>query len=172
MEISREWSRATASGDVDAIVNYWAEDAVVMMAGLPTFAGKDEIRSYIAESFETPGFAIQWEPLEAHVSASGDLGYILERSEVTLPDAAGRLVTHHSRAVTIRRKSAGQKWRNVVDISNALPDPRSTGLTSAMGESGLVLCQYSQREHDIDNKPFRLPGSRNSAVDLTDNVGL
>lgn len=121
MEISREWSRAAATGDVDAVVNYWANDAVVMMAGLPTFTGKDEIRNYVAESFRVPGFAIRWEPLEAHVSASGDMGYIVERSEVTLPDSAGRLVTHQFRAVSIWRKDPGQGWRNVVDISNAPP---------------------------------------------------
>ena len=121
MEISREWSRAAATGNVDAVVNYWAEDAVVMMAGLPTFTGKEAIRNYVAESFNVPGFAIAWEPLEAHVSASGDMGYIVERSEVTLPDAAGRPVAHRFRAVSIWRKDAGQGWRNVVDISNAPP---------------------------------------------------
>ena len=123
MEISREWSRAAATGNVDAVVNYWADDAVVMMAGLPTFTGRDEIRSYVAESFNMPGFAISWEPLEAHVSASGDMGYIVERSEVTLPDAAGRPVTHQFRAVSIWRNDARHGWRNVVDISNAPPGP-------------------------------------------------
>lgn len=120
MEISREWSRSAASGDVDTIMNYWADDAVVMMAGLPTFTGKEAIRAYVAESFNIPGFAIRWEPLEAHVSASGDLGYILEQTEVTLPNAAGTPTAQRFRAVTIWRKDGG-RWRNVVDISN--PDP-------------------------------------------------
>jgi len=35
MQTSREWSRAAAAGHVDAIVDYWAEDAAVMMPGLP-----------------------------------------------------------------------------------------------------------------------------------------
>ena len=121
LEMSREWSRTAATGNVDAVMSYWADDAVVMMAGLPTFTGKDEIRSYVAQSFNMPGFAIRWEPLEAHVSASGDLGYIVERTEVTLPDAAGQRVTHQFRAVSIWRKDAGQDWRNIVDISNAPP---------------------------------------------------
>lgn len=121
LEISRDWSRTAAAGDVDAVMNYWADDAVVMMAGLPTFTGKDEIRRYVEQSFSMPGFAIRWEPLEAHVSASGDLGYIVERTEVTLPDTAGRPVTHQFRAVSIWRKDAERDWRNIVDISNAPP---------------------------------------------------
>ena len=123
MEISREWSRAAAGGDVDAIMNYWADDAVVMMAGLPTFAGKDAIRAYVTESYAIPGFAIRWTPLEAHVSASGDMGYIVEQTEVTLPDAEGAPTTHRFRAVSIWRKNDARGWRNVVDISN--PDPES-----------------------------------------------
>lgn len=123
LDISREWSRAAGAGNVDAVMRYWADDAVVMMAGLPTFTGKDAIRRYVTESFDMPGFAISWEPLEAHVSASGDMGYIVEQSRVTLPDAQGRPVVHQFRAVSIWRKEVGQDWRNVVDISNAPPGP-------------------------------------------------
>ena len=125
MAISREWSDAASSGDLDRIVSYWGEEATVMMAGLPTFRGKSAIRGYIAESLKIPGFKISWEPLEAHVSASGDMGYIVERSQVTVPDSTGKLITSHSRAVTVWRKGADGRWRNMVDISNA--DPGSPG---------------------------------------------
>ena len=126
MEVSREWARAAASGNVDSILDYWADDAVVMMPDLPTFRGKQAIRSYVQESFKIPGFKISWEPLEAEISKSGDLGYLLERTEVTLPDEAGKLRTHQSRSVTIWRKDSNGNWRNVVDISNAAA-PRESG---------------------------------------------
>jgi uncharacterized protein (TIGR02246 family) len=118
MAISREWSQAAASGDTDRVASYWGEDATVMMPGLPTFKGKDAIRRYVAESYAIPGFRISWEPLEAYVSASGDMGYIIERSQVTMPDATGKLATTTSRAVTVWRKGPGGQWRNIVDIAN------------------------------------------------------
>lgn len=117
METSREWARAAESGNIDAIVSYWADDAAVMMPGLPTFRGKDAIRAYVAESMKVPGFRITWEPLEAQVS--GDLGYLLERTQVTTPNASGKLETQQFRAVTIWRKQPDGSWRNVVDIANA-----------------------------------------------------
>ncbi|CAN7303888.1 YybH family protein [Brevundimonas sp. LjRoot202] len=120
MQTSREWSQAASTGDVDAIVNYWADDAVVMMPGLPTFTGKPAIRSYVEESLKVPGFRISWEPLEAHVSSSGDMAYLLERSEVTMPGPSGQLVTQQFRGVTIWKKDAGGDWKNVVDLSNAV----------------------------------------------------
>ena len=80
MQASRDWSRAASTGNVDAIVSYWADDAVVMMPDLPTYRGKKPIRKYVEASLKVPGFRISWEPLEAHVSASGDMGYIIERT--------------------------------------------------------------------------------------------
>jgi ketosteroid isomerase-like protein len=119
MAISREWSAAAASGDLGRVVNYWGDDATVMMEGLPTFRGKNAIRDYVAESYKIPGFKISWEPLEAHVSASGDMGYIIERSQVTLPHSTGKLSTTYFRGVTVWRKDADGQWRNAVDISNS-----------------------------------------------------
>lgn len=124
MELSREWSQAAASGDLDRIVSYWGEDATVMMGGLPTFQGKSAIRSYVAQSLKIPGFKISWEPLEAHVSASGDMGYIIEKSHVTAPDSTGTLTTTAFRGVTIWRKGTDRQWRNVLDINNQ--DSRAT----------------------------------------------
>jgi len=121
MKASRDWSQAAATGNVDAVVSYWADNAVVMMPDMPTFRGKEAIRKYVESSFKIPGFKISWEPLEAHVSASGEMGYIIERTTVTLPDQSGRPTTHRARAVSIWRKSEGGTWKNMVDISN--PDP-------------------------------------------------
>jgi uncharacterized protein (TIGR02246 family) len=119
MQTSREWSRAAAAGNVEAIVAFWAEDAAVMMPGLPTFRGKRAIRAYVEQSLKTPGFQISWEPIEAHISKSGDMGYLLERSSVTMPQANGKLVTQQFRGITIWNKGADGRWRNVVDASNA-----------------------------------------------------
>lgn len=119
MQTSREWSHAAAAGNVDAVVEYWTEDAAVMMPGLPTFRGRRAIRAYVQQSLKTPGFHISWEPLEAHISKSGDMGYLLERSSVTMPQANGKLVTQQLRGITIWTKGADGRWRNVVDASNA-----------------------------------------------------
>lgn len=117
METSREWARAAESGNVDAIVRYWADDAVVIMPGSPTFSGKDAIRAYVAQSMDVPGFRITWEPIAAQVSQSGDMGYLIERTEVTAPGPSGEVETHELRAVTIWRREPDGSWRNVVDIA-------------------------------------------------------
>ncbi len=123
METSREWARAARSGDLDAIVRYWGDDATLLMPGQPVSRGKDQIRASVEASFKTPGFAISWEPLEAHVSRSGDMGYLLERTQLSMSDGRGGTSTQQLRAVTIWRKQPDGDWKNVVDISNAGPTP-------------------------------------------------
>ena len=123
METSREWSRAAQSRDIDRILSFWAEDAVVIGPGQPELRGKAAIRDYLRQSFAIPGFRVSWEPLSATVSESGDVGWLLERTRVTMNGPDGRPATQDYRAVTIWRKQADGQWRNVVDISNEGPRP-------------------------------------------------
>jgi ketosteroid isomerase-like protein len=120
METSRQWSALAAAGkDPQAVAAYWADDAVLFQDNVPTIRGRDAARKFVEQAFAMPGFKIEWEPIEAHVSASGDMGYLIERSRVTEPDANGKPVTNEARALTVWRKDASGNWRNVVDMSNA-----------------------------------------------------
>ena len=120
METSRRWSALAAAGkDPAAVAAYWADDAVLMQDNIPTIRGRDGARKFVEQAFSMPGFKIEWEPIEAHVAASGDLGYLIERSRITEPGPDGKPVTGEARSVTVWRKDANGEWRNAVDMSNA-----------------------------------------------------
>ena len=89
MQTSREWSKVAASKNADSILRYWTDDAVVISAGEQTLKGKDGIRQMIEGSFKTPGFQISWEPQIAEISKSGDLGYLLETTQMKMTDSLG-----------------------------------------------------------------------------------
>jgi len=114
-QTSREWSKAASTGDLNAVLDYWADDAVLISGGQPPVRGKAALRSYLAEMLKTPGFRISWEPVEAKVS--GDMGYMIERTRITMdgPDGAPR--SQMLQAVTIWRKQPDGTWKNVVDAS-------------------------------------------------------
>ena len=125
METSRQWSALASAGkDPQAVAAYWADDAVLMHENIPTMRGRDQARKFVESAFKLPGFKIKWEPIEAHVSTSGDMGYIIERNRVTEPGADGKPATTEARAVTVWRKDASGNWRNVVEMSNAEVKPR------------------------------------------------
>lgn len=121
IQTSRSWSEAAQSRDVERMLDYWTDDALVVAPGQPERRGKDAIRQYLLASFATPGFRIRWEPVEARVADSGDLGYLVERTEVTVPGPEGRPLTQRFRSVSVWRKGSDGAWRNQVDISNAGP---------------------------------------------------
>ena len=132
METSREWSQVAQSRDVERTLAYWADDAVILSPGEPERRGKAAIRAYLQDSLEVPGFRVSWEPIEATVAASGDLGFLIERTQVTVTGPAGQPVTQQFRALTVWRKNADGDWRNIVDISNAPPRVDSNSSNAAV----------------------------------------
>lgn len=121
MELSREWSDVAAGDDVEALMSYWADDAVMMAPGQPPLRGKDAIREFVSSTGELPGFSVGWEPLEAHVSGSGDMAYLIEQNQMTMPDSTGALTTQYNKVVTVWKKQEDGSWKNVVDMWNSDP---------------------------------------------------
>jgi uncharacterized protein (TIGR02246 family) len=121
MELSREWSDLAASGDIEATLTHWADDAVMMAPGQPPLRGKAAIRKYIEGSAAIPGFSVKWEPIEAHVSRSGDMAYLIERNQFSYQDSTGAKITESNKVVTVWRKQADGSWKNVIDMWNADP---------------------------------------------------
>jgi ketosteroid isomerase-like protein len=121
LKTDTEWAAAAGTTDVERIVSFWTDDAVIYPPREAPVAGKMAVRKYVSDSLKIPGFAISWKPMEAVVSASGDLGYTRGTNTFTFPDAQGRLTTSNGRYLTVWRKEPGGRWRCVVDFWNDAP---------------------------------------------------
>ena len=125
LERDAEWAAAASAGrDVDRILSYWTEDAVVMPPGMPSIAGKAALREYVEASMQIPGFKITWTSKDVTFSPDGNLAYMFSRNALTIP-VEGVPVTTEGRAVTIWRREPDGEWRCAVDIWNAEPAPGS-----------------------------------------------
>jgi ketosteroid isomerase-like protein len=119
-----EWADlATAGTNVDSIVSYWTDDAVVIEPGQPVVEGKAAIRNYVAESYKTPGFKIHWVSEKPTFSPDGKLAYMRGTDEMTVPGPKGAQMTLHLRGYSIWRLEPDGVWRCVVDIANEAPAP-------------------------------------------------
>ncbi|WP_018630863.1 YybH family protein [Niabella aurantiaca] len=116
MQVSRDWSKTVAGNDIEKIMSYWADDAEFFdnHEG-KRLKGKAEIRKMVEESLKIPGFKISWEPESVSVSASGDMGYLVERNEISIPDSAGNPMIMRGTVVTIWKKDAAGNWKNVLE---------------------------------------------------------
>lgn len=115
-----EWSTAAAEGrDVERILSYWTDDAVVMPPGHASIVGKAALRQFVESSFNTPGFSIRWSTTQVTFSPDANLAYLFSRNAATMNGPDGTPVTAEGRAVTIWRREADGEWRCAVDIWNA-----------------------------------------------------
>ena len=123
MQLSRDWSATVGSGDLEASMDLWADDAVMLPPDLPVLSGKDAIREYISGAATIPGFKISWEPESAHIADGGDMAYLIERNVIEMNGENGDKIIAHGKVVTVWRKDARGQWKNVVDMWNTAPPP-------------------------------------------------
>ncbi len=117
-----EWADLASAGkDVDKIVSYWSDDAVLIFPGQPVLEGKAAIRAYVDSSLKTPGFKIHWVSEKPVFSPDGKLAYMRGTDELTVPGPNGMPITLHLRGISVWRLEADGQWRCVVDISNEQP---------------------------------------------------
>jgi len=117
-----EWAAAASEGrDIEFILSFWTDDAIVIPPGLPNVIGKAALRQYVEASMQIPGFGITWTSDEVTFSPDGQLAYIFSRNAVTMNAPDGAPATTEGRAVTIWRRESDGEWRCAVDIWNAPP---------------------------------------------------
>lgn len=112
MRLDREWSASAKS--VDKFVSYYASDATVYPPGMPLTTGAGPIKKIFSEMMSAPGFALEFAPTKAEVSASGDVGYTAGAYSVSMggPKEKGKYIA-------IWRKQSDGQWKVTEDIFNA-----------------------------------------------------
>ena len=116
--LDADWSRAAQERDVDRVVSFWADDAIVFPPGGPAVAGKAAIREFVAKSFQTPGFSISWKTTTVVFSRSGDIAYTTGTNGVTFSTPDGKQVRVEGKAVAVWRREKDGAWKCVIDIWN------------------------------------------------------
>ena len=122
-----EWAEAASSGkDIEKILSYWSDDALLIFPGQPVLEGKGAIRPYVASSLNIPGFKIRWVSSKAVFSPDGKMAYMPATVELAAPGPDGVLTTKQLRGITIWRLEPDGHWRSVVDIANEQPTAPSS----------------------------------------------
>jgi ketosteroid isomerase-like protein len=131
LALDREWSQTTASmsKSLDMFMSYYAADASVYPPGMTIATGTAAIRAALMPMTALPGFALQWSPTKANMSASGDLGYTAGSYALTMNDANGRPVIERGKYVEVWKKQSDGTWKVIEDIFNADTPPPSASAT-------------------------------------------
>jgi len=115
---------AQISGDIDAWMSSFTEDAMVMAPNLPALTNKPAIRQWNAPNFEQ--FDLHEESDEREVEVAGDLAYIRAHWNWTMtPKGGGKIVKDTGNSIWILRRQPDGSWKIARGIYNSdKPIPR------------------------------------------------
>ena len=123
LQSEQAWAAAVAAGDFERVFSFWREDAVIYPVNHPPVRCKSAIRNFVMRNRAMPGFSLIFEPIEAHVSGAGDLGYTVGNFETSFDNPEGIRLVAPERYVDVWRKAADGRWVNVLEIHSPLNPP-------------------------------------------------
>jgi len=118
---SRGVAAAEERLDADAVMPFWADDAVVHFAGALPLVGRDAIHEMYATTFPKLK-SFRGETADLHVAASGDLAWETGRTLSTRaepPDAK----PSSGKYLLVWRRDADGVWRIAACAATANPNP-------------------------------------------------
>ena len=105
-------------GAAEAFREFLAEDALELPDGELPLVGREAIYAALSED---PQFDLTWQPEEAVVARSGDLGYTWGTFWSSWADENGNPVASEGKYLNIWRKEGDGRWRVIVDMGNQNP---------------------------------------------------
>jgi uncharacterized protein (TIGR02246 family) len=106
--------RAFNAGDIETILNFYEENAVVVTELGKTARGKDELRSFFEQVLASKQKARQ---IKTYVLESDGIALFLSRWTLVGPDSVSDSQTGRFIATTVFRKQPSGEWKAVIDNS-------------------------------------------------------
>jgi len=122
LQADKDWAHAAKEGSISGLTTYWADDAVNYFPGQPVAKGKEEIIELVKRNRSQPGFSLTWEPNNAVVSKSADLGYTSGAFQLSVQGSEGKPVERSGYYVCIWKKVGGT-WKCSVESTIFGPPP-------------------------------------------------
>jgi ketosteroid isomerase-like protein len=116
LDADREFARQSQLRRLDAWLDVVADSALLVRPNAALTRGKATVRESMGPAFADTSFSLNWEPVLAEVSRSGDLGYTVGLSQSRRLGPDGTPVIGTGKYVTIWRKEPDGAWKAVLDI--------------------------------------------------------
>ena len=110
---------AASAKDAQAVVTFYADDAMMVPPNADRVEGIDGVRNYRFGFIETPGVELRFETVRVEVSASGDMGWTLAIGDVSFTRPDGEPGSDRVRDFHVWTKQVDGSWKVVVDMWNS-----------------------------------------------------
>ncbi len=117
-------NQAWAAKDLEKVMAFYADDAVLMTPGMDAVHGKDAMRAGLKDMLADPAVSLTFQSSKVDVAKSGDLAYTAGTYKLTVTDpATHKPISDHGNYVTTFRKQADGSWKAVADIASSAVPP-------------------------------------------------
>jgi uncharacterized protein (TIGR02246 family) len=117
IQADTDFAKATAARGVEGFISFFADDASILPKNGPPVTGKEALAAVFRKVWSQPGYSLQWTPLKAELSKSGEIGYTYGTYERKWTDG-GKEAGETGKYVTIWRRQRDGKWKVIVDMGN------------------------------------------------------
>jgi uncharacterized protein (TIGR02246 family) len=114
LEAVKELDDALERGDFEAVLNFYEDDAVVVVEPNRLARGKKDLREFFTYLFTLTPSARQ---IKTRVIESGDIALFISKWVFSGFDGNGQPFSREAIAACVFRKNADEKWRLVIDNS-------------------------------------------------------
>jgi uncharacterized protein (TIGR02246 family) len=111
-----QWRAAAKARDAAKVASFWSDDATLVMSGMPTVKGRENLNKFVEGAFKDKNFSIDWTVDKIEVAASGDMAYETVTETVTSTQGK-KVITSHPIDTVIWKKQADGNWKAVLDQS-------------------------------------------------------
>jgi ketosteroid isomerase-like protein len=117
VQTDMDFSQASVEkGAAEAFKMYLAEDAIQLPTRANPIVGRDAIFENMSKN--SGSYMLAWEPRDAVVAQSGDMGYTWGFYTMTYTDENGEVKKSPGKYLNIWKKQADGSWKVAVDMGN------------------------------------------------------
>ena len=124
-DLESAWAAAAVAKDVDKSVANYADDAILMMPGMPAAKTKDAVRAAWKGMVDDSNFKLAFASDRIEVSASGDLATTLGSYTMTMTNPKTKKpVQDKGTYLTVYKKQADGNWKAIEDTTSSEIPPK------------------------------------------------
>jgi ketosteroid isomerase-like protein len=118
-DLDARWAKAAATKDVEQIIAFYSDDAIVLPPNATTAATKEAVRNIWKDMFASPGLAITWKPTRVQLAKSGEMGWVSGTYELTMNDTSGKPINDRGKYLEVWEKQTDGNWKCAADMWNS-----------------------------------------------------
>ena len=115
-DLDDQWSKAAEAKDVDKLMSFYSDDAIVLPPNAAAVTTKDGIRNIWKEMVSVPGSTLTWKTTRVEVSKSGDMAYSSGTYEFSMKDATGKSTSERGKYLEVWERQADGQWKCGADM--------------------------------------------------------